>query len=170
MRKINVCALALLFLALCATPVFAAGFGISPSSIELDVPSNGQTQVEFTVHDFTGEIQIGLEDIPLVVSPTSVYIVPTNNKITLTFYGNGDLGNQTYDGKITFLVMAGGNVATGIKVKALINHNLIWEAKTVTVEPPASLPIISPIIYYVLIGILVIGCIVLVILIRKKRV
>jgi len=141
MHKINVCVLTLLLLALCATPVFAAGFGISPSSVELDVPSNGQTQVEFTVHDFTGEIQIGLEDIPLVVSPTSAYIVPTNNKITLTFYGNRALWSQSYEGKITFLAMTGGNVATGIKVKALINHK-------------------SPTIYYILIALLFIAYII----------
>jgi len=69
--------------------VLAAGFGISPYSIEIDVPSNGSTNVDFTVYDYIGDIDISLEDIPLEISPTSVHVPPGDSKITLTFYGDG---------------------------------------------------------------------------------
>jgi len=98
--------------------VLAAGFGISPYSIEIDVPSNGSTNVDFTVYDYIGDIDISLEDIPLEISPTSVHVPPGDSKITLTFYGDGS--GETYSGSIRFLANSGSNILAGIKVKAEI--------------------------------------------------
>jgi len=106
------------------TPVLAAGLGISPSSVEFDVPADGSTQVEFTITNFSGELQISLEDIPLRVEPTTVPVTASagGTKIVLTFYGDESLGSEVFNGKIRFLAMTGGSVAMGIKVIATVSH------------------------------------------------
>jgi len=108
----------------CAAPVLAQGLGISPPSVEFDVPADGSSQVEFLVYDFTGDLEISLEDIPLTVEPTTVPVTAKEEgtKVVLTFYGDESLGSKTYEGKIRFLAMTGGMVAMGIKVKATVNH------------------------------------------------
>jgi len=40
----------------CALPALAQGLGISPPSVEFDVPADGSSQVEFLVYDFTGDL------------------------------------------------------------------------------------------------------------------
>lgn len=109
---------------LCATPALAVGMGISPPSVEFDVPADGIATVDFYVFDFSGDIQIGLEDIPLMVEPQIVHVTASaeGNPIQLTFYGDESLGSQVFDGKIKFLGMTGGTVATGVKIKATVNH------------------------------------------------
>ncbi|GAI26529.1 unnamed protein product, partial [marine sediment metagenome] len=109
---------------LCAAPALAAGLRISPPSVEFDVPSDGSSQVEFLVYDFTGELQISLEDIPLTVEPTTVPVTAKEEgtRVILTLYGDESLGSKIYQGKIRFLAMTGGSVAMGIKVRATINH------------------------------------------------
>lgn len=109
---------------LCATPVLAAGLRISPPSVEFDVPADGSAEVEFLVYDFTGDLQISLEDIPLTVEPTTVPVTAKEEgtRVVLTFYGDETLGSKIYEGKIRFLALTGGTVAMGIKVKATVNH------------------------------------------------
>jgi len=112
-------------LLLLATPVLAAGFAIGPPEIELEVPANGSAVATFYVtSDFDGELQVSLEDIPLRVEPTTIPITKSddNREVQLTFYGNESLGSQVFDGKVRFLALTGGNVATGVKVKATVNH------------------------------------------------
>ncbi|GAI57194.1 unnamed protein product, partial [marine sediment metagenome] len=105
-------------------PVLAAGLSISPPTVEFDVPADGSAEVEFLVYDFTGDLQISLEDIPLRVEPTTVPVTAKEGgtRIVLTFYGDESLGSEIYEGKIRFLAMTGGTVAMGIKVRATVNH------------------------------------------------
>jgi len=121
-KKIAALATAVILILLCATPALA--LGISPPSVEFDVPAEGSAKVEFAVYNFTGDLQVSLEDIPLKVEPTTVSVAAGDEGTTveLTFYGDESLGSQVYTGKIRFLAMTGGSVATGIKVRATVNH------------------------------------------------
>jgi len=118
--------LALLLCLIIATPVVAAGFGVSPKEINLEVPANGSTEATLYIASYgsSGDIQIGLENIPLRVEPETVRIrrSDTGKKVVLTFYGEESLGEQTFEGKITFLATGGGNIGFGIKVKAVITQ------------------------------------------------
>ncbi len=109
---------------LAATPALAVSLGVSPPSVEFDIPADGNTQLEFVIYNFTGDLQISLEDIPLRVEPEIIPVVTGEEgyKVSLTFYGDESLGSQVFEGKIRFLGISGGNVAAGIKVKATINH------------------------------------------------
>ena len=109
---------------LLAVPALAAGLSISPPTVEFDVPADGSSQVEFLVYDFTGDLEISLEDIPLRVEPTTVPVTAKveGTRVVLTFYGDESLDSQVFNGKIRFLAMTGGTVAMGIKVRATINH------------------------------------------------
>lgn len=109
---------------LCAIPALAQGMGISPGTVEFDVPADGSATVEFLVHDFSGDLEISLEDIPLRVEPETVHVTASEGgtPVELTFYGDPSLSSQVISGKIRFLALTGGTVATGIKVRATINH------------------------------------------------
>lgn len=109
---------------LAATPALAVSIGLSPPSVEFDIPADGNTQVEFVIYNFTGDLQISLEDIPLRVEPEIIPVATGEEgcKVSLTFYGDESLGSQVFEGKIRFLGISAGNVAVGIKVKATINH------------------------------------------------
>ncbi|MBA7634878.1 hypothetical protein ES703_42476 [subsurface metagenome] len=133
-------AVSLMFL--CATPVLATGLGISPPSVEFDVLANGSTKVEFLVYDFTGDLEISLEDIPLRVEPTIVPVTATEGgtRVVLTFYGDESLGSEIYEGKIRFLAMTGGTVAMGIKVRATVNHIATGQPEEVVSGPEESPP------------------------------
>ncbi len=124
MKKLIGLLTAVMLVVLCAVPVLAAGLAISPPSVEFDVPADGSAKVEFVVYDFTGDLEISLEDIPLRVEPTTVPVTAKEEgtKVVLTLYGDESLGSKVYKGKIRFLAMTGGSVAMGIKVRATINH------------------------------------------------
>ena len=116
--------IALLLVVLCAVPALAAGLSISPPSVEFDVPADGSTEVDFLVYDFSGDLEISLEGIPLRVEPTTVPVIAKEEgtRVVLTFYGDESLGSQVFTGKIRFLAMTGGTVAMGIKVRATITQ------------------------------------------------
>lgn len=142
MKKIIALLAVIVALLATATPVLAAGLTISPPSVEVDVPAGGSTEVEFLVYDFTGDLEISLEDIPLRVEPTTVPVTAKveGTEVVLTFYGDESLGSQLFTGKIRFLAMTGGTVAMGIKVKATVNHiasGLLEEAPV----PPEEAPV-----------------------------
>ena len=109
---------------MCAAPALGQGLGISPGTVEFDVPADGSATVEFMVYDFSGDLQISLEDIPLTVEPETVQVTASEEgtPVELTFYGDPSLGSQVFSGKISFLGLTGGTVATGIKVRATVNH------------------------------------------------
>lgn len=130
---------------LCALPVLAQGLGISPPSVEFDAPADGSTEVEFLVYDFTGDLEISLEGIPLRVEPTTVSVTAKEegSKVVLTFYGDESLESQVFTGKIRFLAMTGDTVAMGIKVKATINHIAAGQPLPET-TPPETMPNTPP--------------------------
>lgn len=127
---------------LLAVPVMAAGLSISPPSVDFDVSADGSGQVEFLVYDFTGDLEISLENIPLRVEPTTVPVTAKEEgtRVVLTFYGDESLGAQVFNGKIRFLAMTGGTVAMGIKVKATINH-IASGPKEQEQAPPEEAPV-----------------------------
>ena len=135
---------AVTLMVLCAAPALAAGLTISPPSVEFDVPANGSNQVEFLVYDFTGELQISLEDIPLRIEPATVSVTAKEEgtKVVLTLYGDQSLGSRIYQGKIRFLAMTGGTVAMGIKVRATVT-NLVEGETPVLATPEGSQPPVS---------------------------
>jgi len=132
---------AVILIVLCAVPALAAGLSISPPSVEFDVPANGSTEVEFLVCDFTGDLEISLEDIPLRVEPTTVPVTAKEGgtRVVLTLYGDEFLGSKIYEGKIRFLAKTGGMVAMGIKVRATVT-NLVEGETPVLATPEESLP------------------------------
>lgn len=129
MRNLVASLVAAMVILLCAAPALAAGMGISPPSVEFDVPGDGSATVDFYVFDFSGDIQISLEDIPLTVEPQIVHVTASGEgtPVQLAFYGDESLGSQVFDGKIKFLGMTGGTIATGIKIKATVNHVVVGQ-------------------------------------------
>ncbi len=124
MKKVIALAVALVLLGLYAGPVTGQSLQLSPASVEVDVPADGSSQVEFYVFDFTGDLEIDLENIPLTVEPEKVSVDagPEGSKVVLTLYGDETLRSETYEGYIRFLARGTGMVATGIKVRATVNH------------------------------------------------
>ena len=146
MKKFIALFTAVILIGLCATPVLAAGLIISPPSVEFDVPADGSAEVEFVVYDFTGDLQISLEDIPLRVEPTTVPVTAKEEgtRVVLAFYGDESLGAQVFNGKIRFLAMTGGTVAMGIKVKATINHIAAVPGESAPAPAPTPAPAPAP--------------------------
>ena len=118
-----------------ATSVLAASLGISPSHVEVNVPSNGSATANFQVHYFSGDLKISLVDIPLRLEPETLHIEPSGEPvdIELTIYGDDSLGSQVYNGYINFLGMTGETVAVAINVRAKITN--IVEGQPVPEEP-----------------------------------
>ena len=75
---------------LCACSSANPTVRISPENIEFDVPMDGNTKVEFTVYDFSGDLAIYLEDMGLMrVYPETVHItaLTEGTPVVLTIYG-----------------------------------------------------------------------------------
>ncbi|GAI03934.1 unnamed protein product [marine sediment metagenome] len=132
---------------LCAAPVLAAGFSLSPAEVEFDVPADGSARVEFLVYDFGGDLEVSLENIPLGIEPEKVSVVASEEgtPIELTFYGDEALGPQVFKGKILFLASSGGNIAFGVMVKTTVNHigagqPLLEVTSPIPEEAPAPSP------------------------------
>jgi len=125
-RKLAASLAAVVLILICAAPALAQGMGISPGTVEFEVPAHGTATVAFLVYDFSGDLQISLEDIPLTVEPETVHVTASEDgtpvEVELTFYGDESLGSQVFNGKIRFLALTGGTIATGIKVRATVNH------------------------------------------------
>ena len=140
MKKLVALLAAVALLIMLASPVLA--FGISPPSVEFDVPADSSVTHTFTVYDFTGDLRVSLEDIPLKVEPITVYVAAGDEgtKIEVTFYGDDSLGSQVYNGYVRFLAMTGGTIATGIKVHAKINHIVAGEPLPKETPPPEEAP------------------------------
>jgi hypothetical protein len=100
--------------------VLAASLGISPSSIEMEVPADGSATANFQVHYYIGDVKISLVDIPLTVEPETVYVdaLAEPADIEVTVHGDPSLGSQVYDGYIRFLGMSGETISVAVKVKA----------------------------------------------------
>ncbi len=124
MKTVIALAVALVLVGLYAAPVTAQSLQLSPASVEVDVPADGSSRVEFYVFDFAGDLEIGVENIPLTVEPDTVSVDagPEGSRVMVTLHGDEGLGSGTYEGRITFLARTGGMVAMGIKVRATVNH------------------------------------------------
>jgi len=139
-------------------PMMADGLTIGPAEVELDVPAAGSTSIEFIVSDFSGDLQISLEDIPLTIEPGLVYVEATDNNsvIELTIYGNESLGDVVFNGKILFLVQSVGSVTYGIKVIATVNH--VGSGQSVSDEAGNGNTVAAPDLWiWIMAGVLVVG-------------
>lgn len=167
-------------LVLVPASALAAGIGVSPDKIELELPSNGSTQVPFylTSFDFDGEVEIGLQDIPLRIEPTKVDLSSeeAGKEVVVTFYGNKDLGKQTFNGFVTFRGLVGGNIAVQLNVRANITQTgavqaLPGEEPPEQTSPPQAgtegLPLAT--IVAVCLGLVFVGLIALVIGLVRRR-
>jgi len=115
---------ALVLVGLYVVPVTAQSLQLSPASVEVDVPTDGSVDVQFFVFDFSGVLEIDLENIPLTVEPDKISVNATagGTKVVLTLYGDDTLNSETYEGYIRFLARGSGMVAVGIKVRATVKH------------------------------------------------
>jgi len=122
-RIISLVVVVMMALLLFATPAFAAtvSLNISPPNVEFSVAADGSTKVEFFVYDFTGKVNISLEDLPLKVEPTTVSVTKkeAGDKVVLTFSGDSSKSG-VFDGKIRFLAVTSGMATAGVKVKAKV--------------------------------------------------
>jgi hypothetical protein len=136
-RFIGILAVMVLVLAL-TSPVLAASLGVSPSSVEIEIPGDGSATADFQVHYFSGDVQVSLVDIPLRVEPEVLYVDALDEPVDvqLTIYGDESLGSQVYNGYIKFLGMTGETVAIAVQVKAKINH--IVAGQPLPPETPAA--------------------------------
>ncbi len=109
--------------ALMAVPVSAASLGISPSHIEVEVPSGGSASVNFQVHYFNGDLYVSLVDIPLEVEPTIFHITSSPTDIVVTLR-DSTLSPQEYDGYVRFLGMSQDTVALAVNIGARVTVEL----------------------------------------------
>lgn len=121
------------------TPVLALGIGISPSSIELEVPGGGSATTNLQVHYFSGDVEVSLIDIPLRVEPSIINVDALSEPVPveLTIYGNHSLDTQVYDGYIRFIAVSGGAATGGVEVRAKITNIADGIAPVEEAEEPA---------------------------------
>jgi len=125
---------------LLAAPVLAVSLGISPSHMEIEVAGDSFAIVKFQVHYFSGDIEVSLVDIPLIVEPKTIHIEPSSEPvdIELTISGDESLGSNVYHGFIKFLGLTGGTVAVAVQVRAEITH--VVEGQPPPEEPAQQEP------------------------------
>jgi len=123
-KKVIALAVAVVLLGLCAVPVTAQTLKLSPASVEVDVLAGGSSQVEFYVIDYSGEIEISLQGIPLTVEPVTVSVDATDEArmVVLTIHGDDKLGTETYQGFIRFRTRGAGMVDMAVEARATVNH------------------------------------------------
>ncbi|MFO8010651.1 MAG: hypothetical protein R6U89_07555 [Dehalococcoidia bacterium] len=117
------------------SPALSASLGISPSSVEIDVPGDGSVTADLKAYYFSGDIEVTLVDIPLEVEPKVLHVDALNepDDIQVTIYGDESLGSQIYNGYIKFVGMSGDMIAIAVQVKARVTH--IVEGQPVPEEP-----------------------------------
>ena len=148
MRRIAILAIAIVsIIILVASPALAVSLRVGPARVEFDVPANGSTEVTFRIYDFSGDIGVELEDIPLRVEPEVVTVEAAEGgtPITLTFYGDESLGSQTFKGIIYFSPASGGMVSLRVGVRLTVNH-IVSEVTTKVVSPGITITNISGVI------------------------
>ena len=137
MKKLAII-LAVIVLAMAiASPALAASLGISPSSIELEVPGGGSATADMQVHYFSGDVQVSLVDIPLRVEPEMLHVdaLAEPEDVRITIYGDESLGSQVYEGFIKFRGMSGEMIAISVQVRANITHIVEGQALAEAPEP-----------------------------------
>ena len=121
-----------------ASPALALSLGVSPTHVELEVPGNGSATANVKIHYFSGDVKVGLIDIPLRVEPDTIHVDASDEPVDveLTIYGDDSLGSQVYDGYIRFIAVSGGAATGGVQVIAKINH--IVAGQPLPQETPAE--------------------------------
>jgi len=116
--------MAVVVLGLFAVPAGAQSLRLSPASVEVEVPAGGSSEVEFYVIDYSGEIEISLQGIPLTVEPDMVSVDASDeaDKVVVTIHGDERLGTHTYRGFIRFRTRGAGMVDVAVEARATINH------------------------------------------------
>lgn len=109
--------------------VLAAGFGLSPTKTEFNIPANGSSVQKFFIRSsnseiLDGDIEITLVDIPLRVEPEKTHVVldKEGTTIELTFYGNESLGDQEFNGIIIFRLLISDSVGAALGIKATVHQ------------------------------------------------
>jgi len=149
MKKFIAVLAAAVLLLLLASPVLAASLGISPSSVEVEVPGDGSATANFQVHYFSGDLKVSLVDIPLRVEPEILHVDALDGPVDIqvTIYGDESLGSQVYNGYVRFLGMSGETVAVAVKVKAKVNHIVLGQPlpqETPGEEAPPPEEVLAP--------------------------
>ncbi|GAI80119.1 unnamed protein product, partial [marine sediment metagenome] len=136
-RFIGVLIVAIALMAFMAIPASAASLGISPSKIEVDVPSGGSTPVNFQVHYFSGELHVSLVDIPLEVEPTVFHITSSPEDIVVTFRDN-TFDPQEYNGYVRFLSTGNATVGLAVNIAARVTVELSANIVEKPTPPPPT--------------------------------
>ena len=121
MKKVFLSLLLAITLLLVPSIALGNGFNITPMGpLELDILAGSSATQDFVVTGLEGTLLIKLEDLPLDYEPSEIEVTE-GQTITVTFYGS-NIG--TYEGKILFRPIIGGNVLIGYKVRILANIHL----------------------------------------------
>jgi len=123
-NKVIALAVAAVLVGLCAVPVAGQSLKLSPASVEVNVPAGGSGQVEFYVIDYSGDVEISLQGIPLTVEPVTVSVDASDeaHRVVLIIHGDEKLSTQTYEGFIRFRTRTAGMMDVAVEARATINH------------------------------------------------
>lgn len=135
LKAIIGCILVVAMLAV-ASPVLALSIGVSPTHVELEVPSNGSATADVKIHYFSGDVKISLIDIPLRVEPETIHVDASSEPvpIELTVYGDESLGSRVYDGYVRFIAVSGGAATGGVQVIARVTNVVEGETPVLAEE------------------------------------
>ena len=100
------------------TPIPVMAIGVSPYTVNANVPNGSYAELTFTVLG-CNSVDLSLENIPLVVEPSHTSVV--GNKITVKILGNLSVALGVYNGHLVILE-SGKQVGTGVKVNLAVNH------------------------------------------------
>lgn len=120
----------LALLAISIIPSKALGLGIAPAEVLVKVDSEyGPEEMIFVVTQYTGNLYITLEDIPLSIEPEVVEITEEQQIITVDLYGDSELGDQEYEGYIVFTGLSEEKQGVGVRVKVIATvHNVVRDS------------------------------------------
>jgi len=116
-----------------SAPVIAENtFQVTPVSFpDVEVDPYGTGQLEFTILNptFTGEVEVGVENIHLTFEPKMVSVeAGVNKKVKLVLYGDASTGSWFCTGKITLVPKVGDMVIGGYKLPTTVFHRIPGEA------------------------------------------
>jgi predicted phosphodiesterase len=103
----------------------AVDFRVSPVSLNIDVDSDSSHHFKMRIissHD--AQIYVDTEGLPFKVKPSTLWVKGSEQgqRIELELFGNKEIPNGEYEGKLTFLRDVGDHVALGVKVKTTVSQ------------------------------------------------
>ena len=120
---------------------------VSPPVMTLELLAHGTGEAQFTVviPDWSGDVDIGVENIPLDYQPKTVWVeAGVETEVVLTFYGDEEVGSMVIVGKTTFLPRSEAPFVPGVKVPTQVIHRVgdvtptPARSLTLSVDPPDS--------------------------------